>query len=249
MNRHSRLRTPGRYGLERCRASTPATPWATTASHSARPSVAMAGTATTSSPGRRTRRSASCRLASGWPSNDRPSIWRRSSARNATARPARPSSRAAIAAGSARPARIDDHDLPVQHRRACVDPHGEPGQLAQVPGEVGAILVHDADNPSAGQLGRADVDQRPPPAPPRLEQVLVRIERLGEGPRQHRPEVGQARQDRLLGLEPERELVGHRRSMVAGQSRVSPIPNDVGGPRRWDGSLAGSLRVRRLEAP
>ena len=129
------------------------------------------------------------------------------------------------------PRRIDDHELPVENRRAGVDSHGQPDELAQVPGEVGAILVHDADNPSAGQLGRAHVDQRPSPAPPRLEQVLVRIEGLGEGPRQHRPEVGQARQDRLLGLEPERELVGHRRSMVAGHA---PGPRGYTGPARPD---------------
>ena len=155
-------------------------------------------------------------------------MWSRSSARNATARPARPSSRAAIAAGIRAPRRVDDHELAVQHRRASIDADGQPGQLAQVPGEVGAILVHDADNPAAGQLGRTHVHERAPPAPPRLEQVLVRIEWLGEGPREHRPEVGQARQDRLLGLEPERELVGHRRSMVAGHV---PGPAATLGPR------------------
>ena len=53
IDRHSRLRTPGRYGDVRRRASTPAIPWAETASWSARPSPAMAGTTTTSSPGRR----------------------------------------------------------------------------------------------------------------------------------------------------------------------------------------------------
>ena len=109
------------------------------------------------------------------------------------------------------PRRIDDHEFPVQHRRPGIDPDGQASQLAQIPGEVGAILVNDADDPAPGQVGGAHVDQRAAPAPPRLEQVLVRIEWLGEGPRQHRPEVGQARQDRLLGLEPERELVGHRR--------------------------------------
>ena len=48
-----------------------------------------------------------------------------------------------------------------------------------MPGEVGAILVEDPDNPAAGQLGRAHVHERAPAAPPRLEQVLVRIEWLG----------------------------------------------------------------------
>ena len=165
------------------------------------------------------------------------------------------------------PRRIDDHELAVQHRRAGIDPDGQPGQLPQLAGEVGAILVHDADNPAAGQLGRAHVHEGSPAAPPRLEQVLIRIEWLGEGSRQHRPEVGQARQDRLLGLEPERELVGHRRSMVAGHApgpaaslppttRPDPalsrhLPSDVSAahPDRATVASPAQRRARRLEAP
>ena len=56
IERHSALCTPGRYGLVRRLASTPAMPWAVTAAWSARPSPAIAGTTTTSSPGRSTRR-------------------------------------------------------------------------------------------------------------------------------------------------------------------------------------------------
>src|SRR5262245_55287249 len=126
----------------------------------------------------------------------------------------------ALEAGVHRPrigatGRVDDHQLPVEHRRSCVHADGEPGQLAQVSGEVRAVLAGDADSPSPRHLGRPDVDERAPPAPPRLEQVLVGIERLGQRPRQHRPKLGQRGQDRPLRFEPERKLVGHRRPMVA----------------------------------
>ena len=73
--------TPGRYGLVRWRAMTPAIPCAAAASWSARPSPAIAGTATTSSPGRRTCRSVSRRRLSGADSSERPSRCRRSNAR------------------------------------------------------------------------------------------------------------------------------------------------------------------------
>ena len=81
----------------------PATPWAATAANSALPSVAMAGTATTSSPGRRIRRSASRRLTSGCDSNERPSWCSRSNARNAAGWPGSPASRRSSSRGSARP--------------------------------------------------------------------------------------------------------------------------------------------------
>ena len=120
-------------------------PWATAASNNAMPSVAMAGTATTSSPGRRTRRSASRRRTSGCDSSDRPSRWSRSNARNAAGRPGSPG-QPTRQLDRVRPPRGIDHDqLAVQDRRPRGDPDGQPGQLGQHVRQVvaGGIANHD----------------------------------------------------------------------------------------------------------
>ena len=83
-----------------------------------------------------------------------------------------------------------------------------------------------ADLTPAGDVGRPDHDQRPLAAPPRLEQVLVRVECRRQRARKHRPQVRQIGQ--LVGLEAQRELVGHRRSMVDRSSHL-----DSGRPDRW----------------
>ena len=82
IERQSALWTPGRYGLVRRRARTPAIPCAVTAAWSARPSPAIAGTTTTSSPGRRMRRRASRRFSRGRSSSHLPSRWRTSNTRS-----------------------------------------------------------------------------------------------------------------------------------------------------------------------
>jgi len=109
--------------------------------------------------------------------------------------------------------RIHDHQLAVQDRGACHDPDRQSGQFRQRRGDLLARCVADPHLAGAGLGRRPDPDQRPLAAPPRLEQVLVRIERGGEGTRQHRPQVREIGQ--LVGLEAQRKLVGHRRSMVA----------------------------------
>ena len=106
-----------------------------------------------------------------------------------------------------------DHDqLAVEDRGTCRDPDGQPGQLGECSRDVHAGRIPDQHLAVADRVRRPDRDQRSLAAPPRLEQVLVRIERFRQRPRQHRPQVREIGQ--LIGLEPQRELVGHR-SMVA----------------------------------
>ena len=76
-------------------------------------------------------------------------------------------------------------------------------------------------------------DECPDATPPRLEQVLLRVERLGQRPRQHRPQVRQVRESIGGRIERERELVGHRGPMVdlaaTGGHRAAPVA--TAGPR------------------
>ena len=107
---------------------------------------------------------------------------------------------------------VDDDELPVEDRRPRRDPDRQAGQLGQQCRQVASFSVEDPDLATAGDVGGPDHDQRPLAAPPRLEQVLVRIECGGQRARKHRPQVREIGQ--LVGLEAQRELVGHRRPMV-----------------------------------
>ena len=151
-------------------------PWATTASNSAMPSVAMAGTATTSSPGRRTRRSASRRRTSGCESSDRPSRWSRSKARNATGRPASPRQppRQLLAIGAT--GAVDDDQLAVEDRRAGGDPDGQPGQLGECGGDV-ARRPHRRSGPRRSRPRRPARSTRAPARRPTTARTGARPNR------------------------------------------------------------------------
>src|SRR5436190_1436243 len=120
---------------------------------------------------------------------------------------------------------VDDDQLTIEDGGTCRDADGQAGQLGQRDRQIAPCAVHDADLAASCRIGRADHDQRPLTAPPRLEEVLVRVERRRQRPRKHRPQVGQIGQ--LVGLEVQRELVGHGRSMVARSSTL-----DSGRPDR-----------------
>ena len=107
---------------------------------------------------------------------------------------------------------IDDDQFPVEDRRARGDTDGESGQFGECGRDVHTGRVPDPHFAVPDHVGRSDRDERPLAAPPWLEQVLVRIERFRQRTRQHRPQVREIGQ--LIGLEPQRKLVGHR-SMVA----------------------------------
>ena len=188
-------------------------PWATAASNNAMPSVAMAGTATTSSPGRRTRRSASRRRTSGCDSSDRPSRWSRSNARNAAGRPGSPASRRASSSGSARPAASTTTSSPSRIADRAATRTASPASSGSIVRQVVAGGIANHDRPASGRVRRPDRHEGAFTAPPRLEQVLVGVERRRQWAREHRPQVRQIGQP--VGLEAQRELVGHRGPMVA----------------------------------
>ena len=107
------------------------------------------------------------------------------------------------------------HDqLAVQDRRTGRDPDGQPGQLRQRAREIDPVSADDPDRSRPGDLGRPDHHECPLTAPPRLEQVLRRIERVGQCEGEHRPQVRWLRQAVLGPVEREGELVGHGPSMV-----------------------------------
>jgi hypothetical protein len=113
-----------------------------------------------------------------------------------------------------RPPRGIDHDqLAVEDRRPGGDPDRQPGKLGQHLRQVvaGGIANHDRSIP--GRVRRPDRHEGAFTAPPRLEQVLVGVERRRQWAREHRPQVRQIGQP--VGLEAQRELVGHRGPMVA----------------------------------
>ena len=150
------------------------------------------------------------------------------------------------------PVGIDHDQLPVEHRRARRDPDGRAGQLGECRGPVRAVGIDDPNVARSGRLGRPDEDQRAGPTPPRLEQVLVGIERLGERPREHRPQIGQVRQAIGGGIERERELVGHRgfdgspRGQPGSRGARGPGPGriDIPGRYGWYDPLRGRISAR-----
>ena len=173
------------------------------------PSVAIAGTATTSSPGPEhpTKRVASAdeRLR-----QQRPTVEMEEVEREERDRPP------GLARPAGAPAPPGRH-APLHRRRPARrrgSPSGpRPGRPARrAPGGRPSgrrpSRVDDPDVAGARQVRRPDHRQRALAAPPRLEQVLVRIERLRQRSRQHRPQVRELGQ--LVGLEAQRELVGHR---------------------------------------
>ena len=110
----------------------------------------------TSSPGRRTRRSASRRLTSGWASSDRPSRSSTSNARNAAGGPPLPANRASSAAASARPWASTTTSSPSSSAERAATRTARPGELGERRGQVGAVRVDDPDLAGARQVGRAD---------------------------------------------------------------------------------------------
>ena len=110
------------------------------------------------------------------------------------------------------PGRVDDDQLAIEDRRPRRDAHGQPGQLRQRRAHIATRRVAHDDVAATGQVSRPDRHERALTAPPWLEQVLVRIERRRQRAREHRPQVRKIGQP--VGLEAQRELVGHRGSMV-----------------------------------
>ena len=109
--------------------------------------------------------------------------------------------------------RIDHDQLAIEDGRPRRDADRQPGELRQGRRQVASLGVADDDRARSGELGRPDRHECPLAAPPRLEQVIVRIEWRRQRTREHRPEVRELGQ--LVGFEAQRKLVGHRRSMVA----------------------------------
>ena len=105
---------------------------------------------------------------------------------------------------------VDDDQLAVDDRRAGEDARRQVGQLGQERREVAAVAV---DQPERGAVGRLDEGEGPLAAPRRFEEMARRVEGLRRRLGEHRPEVG--RQARQTRLEPQRQLIGHRRPMVA----------------------------------
>jgi hypothetical protein len=117
---------------------------------------------------------------------------------------------------------VDRDELAVEDRRAGIDPDRHPGQLGQRRADVPPFAVDDPDISAAGDLGRPHERERAKPAPRGFEQVDRRVERLGDRSRKHRPQaVREVWQRRDLGFEPQRQLVAHRRPMVALDSSPS----------------------------
>ena len=111
--------------------------------------------------------------------------------------------------GSARPAPSTTTSSPSRIAERAATRTASPASSGSAADDVHARRASTIrDLAVAGRVGRADRHERPLAAPPRLEQVLVRVERLRQRARQHRPQVRQIGQQ--VGLEPQRELVGHR---------------------------------------
>jgi glutamate synthase (ferredoxin) len=108
---------------------------------------------------------------------------------------------------------IDHDQLAVEDRRPGGDPDGQPGQLGQLVRQVVAGGIANEDGSVPCGVRRPDRHEGAFTAPPRLEQVLVGVERRRQWAREHRPQVRQIGQP--VGLEAQRELVGHRGPMVA----------------------------------
>ena len=156
-------------------------PCAETAAWSARPSPVIAGTTTTSSPGRRTRRSAARRFSSGCPSSHMPSRWSRSNTRSATGRPGRPDSRSRSASSSARPRASTTTSSPSRTADRGRDPDREP---ARAPAGTAPTSTPRGSttrtSPVAGQRRRAR-RTRGPGGRPRWARTASRARRRGPG--------------------------------------------------------------------
>ena len=139
----------------------------------------------------------------------------------------RPPGLARPAAAPARPGPPARPRRPRPARRRGSPSARRPGRPG--PASSGRTLVRSRPSastirtaPVPGSVGRADHHERPLAAPPRLEQVLVRVERRRQRAREHRPQVREIGQ--LVGLEAQRELVGHR--------ALDGSPLDFGRPDR-----------------
>ena len=110
--------------------------------------------------------------------------------------------------------RIDDDELPVEDRRAGSDPHRETGEFRQRRRDVPSTCVPDDRHrrSRATSAGPIETSARSPPHHG-SKRCSSESNGAGQRAREHRPQVGEIGQ--LVGLEAQRELVGHRRSMVA----------------------------------
>ena len=139
-----------------------------------------------------------------------------------------------------RPAeRVDDDERPVEHGAVATEPPDQPAGPGQLGQHRRAIATAPVGHPHRARPGRrVELDEREGAlaAPPRFEEVIGIVERVGDRPREHRPErPGMARP---VGVEAEAELVGHRRAMVAvrlpamaDRDRRAPRPDDLYGFR------------------
>ena len=206
---------PGRYGLARWRARIPKRPCAETASNSARPSAAMPGTATTSSPGRRTWRRSMAALVEG-EIQEGPAVEVEEVEREVGQRPpGSPASRRASSSWSSRPDSSTTTISPSRTAdRACTRA-AEAGELDRR--RAGGAVLGDQDYVTGAlDLGRTDERERAGAAPHRLEQVRVGVERLGKGTGEHRSQA--RRQPRQRRVQPHRQLVGHAGRWYAARS-------------------------------
>ena len=108
------------------------------------------------------------------------------------------------------PGSVDDDQFAIDDCRAGQDTGRQVGDLGKQPCQVTPVGVEQAQRST---VRRFDEGERPLAAPRRFEQVLTGVERRRRRPCKHGPEV--RREVRQVRLEPQRELVGHRRPMVA----------------------------------
>ena len=107
-----------------------------------------------------------------------------------------------------RPPELDLYGEDMSTRYSTNDARaGQIRELWQSGRHVPARSVADDDVTGARHVTRPHRHDRALAAPPRLEQVLIRIERRRQWARKHRPQVREFGQD--VGLEAQRELIGH----------------------------------------
>ena len=91
------------------------------------------------------------------------------------------------------PRRIDHDEFAVEDRGPGGHAHGHAGQLGECRGEVQPVGIHDPHDAVTRRVRRPDQGECPDAAPPRLEEVLVGIERFRQRPWLHRPQIRQVR--------------------------------------------------------
>ena len=235
------------------------------ASWSARPSPTIAGTATTSGPGRSTRRSDSRRRASGWPSKRPPVEVEEVERQVGDVLPGPPVEPRVERSAVRAPGAVHHDQLAVEHRGARLDPQREPAQLGQPVGQIAGPrrprgarwALRRRCGSAPGRPGRRRVRGRRGHVG-RPTTARTRARRSRTAPGGDAGSIGRRRAGRCgsPALEVERELVGHRRTdgdavpieaMVAGTLGDGPGP--AAAPTSRPMRRADRATARRPDAP